>query len=151
MTTSSIFTKTAGGIIEEALRDGRIIPVEQPVQAIDNKRGLDALNNVAKYWQTQAINLWKQEQAIIPLVVDQQRYLLGPATGDDEASDSDDFFNTTQEMDDESRDEKQDALEQWLRRVPDDPGGLLRRKFRYEANQRRRRGDYQYRQTEKIW
>ncbi len=56
-----------------------------------------------------------------------------------------------QEMDDESRDEKQDALEQWLRRVPDDPGGLLRRKFRYESNQRRRRGDYQYRQTEKIW
>ena len=56
-----------------------------------------------------------------------------------------------QEMDDESRDEKQDALEQWLRRVPDDPGGLLRRKFRYESNQRRRRGDYQYRETEKIW
>ncbi len=58
---------------------------------------------------------------------------------------------TDQEMDDESRDEKQDALEQWLRRVPDDPGGLLRRKFRYESNQRRRRGDYQYRETEKIW
>ncbi len=56
-----------------------------------------------------------------------------------------------QELDDESRDEKQDALEQWLRRVPDDPGGLLRRKFRYESNQRRRRGDYQYRETEKIW
>ena len=56
-----------------------------------------------------------------------------------------------QEMDDESRDEKQVALEQWLRRVPDDPGGLLRRKFRYESNQRRRRGDYQYRETEKIW
>ncbi len=58
---------------------------------------------------------------------------------------------TEQEMDDESRDEKLDALEQWLRRVPDDPGGLLRRKFRYESNQRRRRGDYQYRETEKIW
>lgn len=28
--------------------------------------------------------------------------------------------------------EKQQALEQWLRRVPDDPGGLLRRKFRYQ-------------------
>ncbi|MBF0583680.1 MAG: hypothetical protein HQL80_05515, partial [Magnetococcales bacterium] len=24
------------------------------------------------------------------------------------------------------------AMEQWLRRVPDDPGGLLRRKFRYQ-------------------
>jgi len=29
------------------------------------------------------------------------------------------------------------AMEQWLRRIPDDPGGLLRRKFR---NQHQRRG-----------
>lgn len=29
--------------------------------------------------------------------------------------------------------EQRQALEQWLRRVPDDPGGLLRRKFEYEA------------------
>jgi Ca-activated chloride channel family protein len=28
--------------------------------------------------------------------------------------------------------EEQQAMEQWLRRVPDDPGGLLRRKFRYQ-------------------
>ena len=50
-----------------------------------------------------------------------------------------------------SRDERQDALEQWLRRVPDDPGGLLRRKFQYETNQRLRRGDYRSQETEKIW
>ncbi len=36
--------------------------------------------------------------------------------------------------------EDQQALEQWLRRVPDDPGGLLRRKFRYETMQRLRNG-----------
>ncbi|MDH5310811.1 MAG: VWA domain-containing protein [Gammaproteobacteria bacterium] len=28
--------------------------------------------------------------------------------------------------------EEQQAMEQWLRRIPDDPGGLLRRKFRYQ-------------------
>ena len=28
--------------------------------------------------------------------------------------------------------EREQALEQWLRRIPDDPGGLLRRKFRYQ-------------------
>jgi Ca-activated chloride channel family protein len=28
--------------------------------------------------------------------------------------------------------EQQQALEQWLRRIPNDPGGLLRRKFRYQ-------------------
>lgn len=44
-----------------------------------------------------------------------------------------------------------DALEQWLRRVPDDPGGLLRRKFQHETNQRLRRGEYRARDPEKIW
>lgn len=34
-------------------------------------------------------------------------------------------------------DEQQQALEQWLRRVPDDPSGLLREKFRYQYNQLR--------------
>jgi Ca-activated chloride channel homolog len=34
--------------------------------------------------------------------------------------------------------EKQQATEQWLRRVPDDPSGLLRRKFEYESKQQDR-------------
>ena len=34
-----------------------------------------------------------------------------------------------------SPDEAQLAEEQWLRRIPDDPGGLLRRKFRYQYGQ----------------
>ncbi len=34
--------------------------------------------------------------------------------------------------------EEQQAIEQWLRRVPDDPGGLLRRKFRHQYTQRNR-------------
>ena len=38
-----------------------------------------------------------------------------------------------------THDEKQQAVEQWLQRVPDDPGGLLRRKFQLE-NQRRQQG-----------
>ncbi len=39
-------------------------------------------------------------------------------------------------------DPKKQALEQWLRRVPDDPGGLLKRKFlyQYRARQDRSRG-----------
>ncbi len=32
--------------------------------------------------------------------------------------------------------ESQDAIEQWLRRIPDDPGGLLRRKFLLKHKQR---------------
>jgi Ca-activated chloride channel family protein len=35
--------------------------------------------------------------------------------------------------------EEQLAAEQWLRRIPDDPGGLLRRKFLYQYRQRAQR------------
>jgi Ca-activated chloride channel family protein len=31
-------------------------------------------------------------------------------------------------------------MQQWLRRVPDDPSGLLRQKFRYESLQRQQQG-----------
>ena len=36
--------------------------------------------------------------------------------------------------------EEQMAAEQWLRRIPDDPGGLLRRKFLYQYRQRAQGG-----------
>ncbi len=35
--------------------------------------------------------------------------------------------------------EEQQAMEQWLRKIPDDPGGLLRRKFMLEHQQRQER------------
>ena len=45
---------------------------------------------------------------------------------------------TKEPTEEESEAEKQaqQELEQWLRRVPDDPGGLLREKFRYQSRQR---------------
>lgn len=44
--------------------------------------------------------------------------------------------------------EEQQALEQWLRRIPDNPGGLLRRKFEYESRDRKDRGSGP---DKKIW
>lgn len=43
----------------------------------------------------------------------------------------------------EPSDEQQQANEQWLKRIPDDPAGLLKRKFKYQYGQRGRqeRGD----------
>ncbi|MDJ0958166.1 MAG: VWA domain-containing protein [Arenicellales bacterium] len=41
--------------------------------------------------------------------------------------------------DQQKQTEQQQAAEQWLRRIPDDPGGLLRRKFRYQYSQRNQR------------
>ncbi len=39
----------------------------------------------------------------------------------------------------ELSDEDQQAIEQWLHRIPDDPSGLLKRKFRYQYRQRQNR------------
>jgi Ca-activated chloride channel homolog len=41
---------------------------------------------------------------------------------------------------DKSQDENQQAVQQWLQRVPDDPGGLLRRKFQLEYQRRQQGG-----------
>lgn len=37
--------------------------------------------------------------------------------------------------------EEQQSFEQWMRRVPDDPGGLLREKFKQQAEERRQNGE----------
>lgn len=52
----------------------------------------------------------------------------------------------TMSEDERAEQQQQQALEQWLRRVPDDPGGLLRRKF---AREQARRDDT--RDSEQNW
>ncbi len=47
--------------------------------------------------------------------------------------------------------EREQALEQWLRRVADDPGALLQRKFRYEADRRRREGSFDPNEAGQPW
>ena len=47
--------------------------------------------------------------------------------------------------------EQEQALEQWLRRVPDEPGALLRRKFRYETDRRYRQGLRRAPQDQQPW
>ncbi|MDA8788432.1 hypothetical protein N9M91_00005, partial [Porticoccaceae bacterium] len=53
---------------------------------------------------------------------------------------SDDQMQTVEESAELSDEEKreQQLIEQLLRRVPDDPGGLLRAKFRYQSRQNER-------------
>ncbi len=49
---------------------------------------------------------------------------------------------STQERDPDAAHEREvdQAMQQWLRRVPDDPSGLLREKFRYESRRRQAQG-----------
>ncbi len=53
------------------------------------------------------------------------------------------------EVAEELSQEEKMAAEQWLRRIPDDPGGLLRRKFRHQYNQSRRNSNAN--STEQPW
>ncbi len=46
--------------------------------------------------------------------------------------------------------EREMANEQWLRRIPDDPSGLLRRKFRYESRQRSRENPDRTRENDEV-
>jgi Ca-activated chloride channel family protein len=51
------------------------------------------------------------------------------------------------EQDEQSPEEKQ-AMEQWLRKIPDDPSGLLRRKFNHESKVRQQQGESQREQPQ---
>jgi Ca-activated chloride channel family protein len=56
-----------------------------------------------------------------------------------ESGEQSDKARAALESDQPHPDAKKQALEQWLRRVPDDPGGLLKRKFYYQYRGRRDR------------
>ena len=58
-------------------------------------------------------------------------------SGDKEEEEQQQAQASTQE--EKELDEEQQATEQWLRRIPDDPSGLLRRKFKYQYQQQNRR------------
>lgn len=47
--------------------------------------------------------------------------------------------------------QRQQALQQWLRSVPDDPGQLLRNKFRYQYEQNLRRQQHIDQESDHVW
>jgi len=77
-----------------------------------------------------------QQQA---LKQDVDRALAGKKDKD-KPDDRDGKPMAAQEAEDDATREKRQALEHWLERVPDDPGGLLRRKFQLEYQRRQQRG-----------
>ncbi|QFU77875.1 VWA domain-containing protein [Halioglobus maricola] len=56
------------------------------------------------------------------------------------AEPGDELMDMAQEAATDDNLERDQAMEQWLRRVPDDPSGLLREKFRYESRKRQQQG-----------
>ena len=74
----------------------------------------------------------EQQQQALSKAIDQA---LQQQSGEPPASDG-----APVPAEDETTRERRQALEHWLRRVPDDPGGLLRRKFQLEYQRRQQRG-----------
>jgi Ca-activated chloride channel family protein len=70
---------------------------------------------------------------------DQQEQQQNQPPEEQEGSESNSEQNTPSEASNEEFEEQQ-SLEQWLRRIEDDPGELLRRKFRYQYRQRQLNG-----------
>ncbi|WP_317928684.1 vWA domain-containing protein [Halioxenophilus sp. WMMB6] len=56
---------------------------------------------------------------------------------DEEQSDADNSNASAALANDDMSEEQRQALEQWLKQIPDDPSGLLRRKFQHQYRQRR--------------
>ena len=69
----------------------------------------------------------------------QQDQQQNEAPEDQENSESNSEQNTPSQSSNEEFEEQQ-SLEQWLRRIEDDPGELLQRKFRYQYRQRQLNG-----------
>jgi Ca-activated chloride channel homolog len=80
------------------------------------------------------------EQASDQQQRDQQQKQLSKAIDQalDDKKDSEQKKAAVASPEDEANREQQQALQQWLQRVPDDPGGLLRRKFQLEYDRRQR-------------
>lgn len=51
--------------------------------------------------------------------------------------------NTAEQPESSGYDESEQASEQWLKRIPDDPAGLLKRKFKYQYGQRGQKNTHQ--------
>ena len=68
-------------------------------------------------------------------------------TNETESSSTDDQNATA----DSEAEERSDANEQLLRKIPDNPGGLLRNKFKHETNVRLQNGELRRNARDKIW
>jgi Ca-activated chloride channel family protein len=99
---------------------------QPPEQAQNNQHG----DNRGKPAETQQTQAEQQKQA-------GEQAQASPAKPDDQNKPEDAQQSAT--VREKPLDETQQADEQWLKRIPDDPSGLLRRKFAYQYQQRARK------------
>ncbi len=136
-------------IVEQLLEQEQTDPAEQEEgessdsqsqQNSDQQQEQEQENNEQQDQESQEGNQDEQQQ--------QQQENQPPE--EQESSESNSEQNTPSESENEEFEEQQ-ALEQWLRRIEDDPGELLRRKFRYQYRQRQLDGTANARDGGQIW
>lgn len=81
------FNRTAGDIINAALRKLGILAEGEVASADQATDALEDLNLLVKSWPANGIDLWRYEELTVFTVKDKQSYLLG-ATGDEATFDS---------------------------------------------------------------
>lgn len=82
---------------------------------------------------------------------DTQQQQEGEPPDQQKQMDTEDQQPTGQDAPAAAETEEQQALQQWLRRIPDDPGGLLRKKFRMQHQQRQKQGNRDYEDPDAKW
>ncbi len=75
--STATYLKTAGDLINEALRAATITGSQATVETSDFNKGFTALNDVLKLFQTKQIHLWSETEAFLPLNPAQKLYSLG--------------------------------------------------------------------------
>ena len=99
---------------------------QKPSENNDEKTGKDAPNSQdekAEEAEKKALDEWKKQQ--------EEKNKKKEDEGNAEQE--------SKELSEQQREQKQ-ATEQWLRRIPDDPSGLWRRKFKYQYGRRNQQG-----------
>lgn len=75
--STGVYNKTAGDLINDALRAANITGTEMPVEASDFAQGQTALNDILASLQTKQIHVWSETEAFLPMNVNDQSYDLG--------------------------------------------------------------------------
>ena len=93
-------------------------------------------NNQGQQDQTNQQQNQQQEQQAQPPKQEQEQKHPEPQQSESEQQKAEQQPTESESEDNKESQEQQQAAEQWLRRIPDDPAGLWRRKFQYQYQQR---------------
>lgn len=82
------FSLTRNNIIQAALEEIGAVAVGETMTEADETKASNMLNMLVKYWDAKGLHCWKDTEATLLLQGSQQKYLLGNASTDDNATET---------------------------------------------------------------